>query len=228
MSDITIKGAAKVIKIYNVSRMEIEGLDISEVDLESKEDVKELFELVNDFVDTGEIDAFEPPIEIEGVDPDECVIEVNQKRYYSDELQLKNSPIMDLLAPIQESEEGELFYIRSFEGDGVWDFDADTSDLQDKNLSIEYVDCSVLFDQYDILREGYLDLICDTLLPRTLNIEAVALEVSDFVFHPQQVYGQLYIAKKDPVADIMVLQKVDFGGRSLVDADFNVDDFEEN
>ncbi len=224
---ISIKGAAKVIKIYNVGRMDIEGLDISEIDLESKEDVRELFELVNDFVDTGEVDAFEPPIEIEGVDADECVIEVNQKRYYSDEIQLKNSSIMDLLAPIQESEEGELFYIRSYEGDGVWDFEVDT-EASSENIAVEYVDCSLLFDQYDILREGYLDLICDTLLPRSLSIDGVEAEVSEFIFHPQQVYGQLYIAKKDPVADIMILQKVDFGGRSLVDADFNLDDFEEN
>ena len=228
MSDITIKGKAKVIKIYNVSRMEIEGLDISEIDLESKEDVRELFELVNDFVDSGEVDAYEPPIEIEGVDPDECVIEIDQKRYYSDELQLKNSPIMDLLASIQESEENELFYIRSFEGDGVWDFEADMERLEKKSVSIEYVDCSLFFDQYDILREGYLDLICDTLLPRTLSVDKAVVEISEFIFHPQQVYGQLYISKKDPVADIMILQKVDFGGRSLVDADFNVDDFEEN
>ena len=208
--------------------MEIEGLDIAEVDLDSKEDVRELFELVNDFVESGEVDAFEPPVEIEGVDADECSVAVGDQKYYSDELQLQNSDILQLLSSIQECEEGEVFYIRSYEGDGVWEFDVDAENIDGRKVKIGYVDCSILFDQYDILREGYLDLICDTLLPRTIAYEDASIELSEFNFHPQQVFGQLYIAKKDPIADIMVLQKVDFGGRSLVGADMNVDDFEEN
>ena len=228
MGDIVVRGAAKIIKVYNVSRMEIEGLDISEIDLDSREDVRELFELVNDFVDTGEVDAYEPPIEIEGVDADECSISVGDKIYYSDEIVLKNSNIVELLSAVQECEEGEVFYIRSYEGDGIWEFDVDAEDVDASKISIGYVDCSVLFDQYDVLREGYLEIICDTLLPKSLSYDSAAVELSEFTFHPQQLFGQLYIAKKDPIADIMILQKVDFGGRSLVDADINVDDFEEN
>ena len=228
MAVVSVKGAAKVLRVYNVSRMEIEGLDISEFDLESAEDVRELFELVNDFVETGEVEAFEPPVELNGVDPDECTIEIDGKRYTTDEVTLWNENIMDLLSNIQEAEVGDLFYIRSMEGDGLWDIDSDAEEIDPSKLAIGYVDCSVMFDQYDVLREGYLDFICDTILPEHMKYEDAMFELKDFVFFPVQVYGQLYVVVKDPVEDVKLLQKVDFGGRLLAGTDFIVDDFEAN
>ncbi len=228
MAAVSIKGAAKVIRIYNVSRMEIEGLDVSEYDLTSAEDVKELFEIVNDFIETGEVEAFEPPIEINGVDPDECTIEIDKKRYTSDEVTLHNENILELLRSVQEAEVGDLFFIKSFEGEGLWDFESDLTTLEPQKLGIGYVDCSVMFDQYDILREGYLDVICDTLLPEHLFYDGAMFTLSDFVFHPAQVYGQLYVVKEDALGEVKLLQKVDFGGRLLAGTDFIVDDFEAN
>ncbi len=228
MGVISIKGAAKVVRLYNVTRMEVEGLDVEDYDLESKEDVRELFERVTEFVETGEVEAFEPPLELQGVDPEECTIKVAEKTIYPDEITLKNQSIVDLLQEIQESEEGEVYYIQSLEGDGLWDIDAEEENIDPSTLSIGYVDCSVLFDQYDILREGYLDVICDTILPPTIKAGDIAMEVEDFVFHPVQVYAQLYEVKSDPVTGVKILQKVDFGGRFLAGADFLVDDFEEN
>lgn len=228
MATITIKGAAKIVKIYNVTRMEIEGLDIEDVDLESKEDVKELFERVNEFVESAEVDAFEPPLVIEGVDPDDCCIKIDDTKCYSDEVTLKNYDITDLLAPIQNAQEGELFYIRSEEGDGLWDFESEGEIEDIASLSIGYLDCSIYFDQYDILREGYLDVICDTVLPRTISYNDMKIEFQELFFTPVQVYGQLYVVKIDPISETKILQKVDFGGRMLMDTDFIVDDFEEN
>ncbi|BCD67797.1 hypothetical protein [Nitratiruptor sp. YY09-18] len=228
MADISIKGAAKVIKLYNVSRLEMEGVEIDEFDLESAEDVKELFELVNEFVESGEADAIEPPLELQGVDPEECSIKVGDKTLYPDEITLKNANIIDLLQEIQDANEGEVYYIRSFEGDGVWDLESEEEIIDAQALSIDYVDCSILFDQYDLLREGYLDIICDTILPTNITYKGTKVEVEEFIFHPTQIYGQLYVVKKDPIEDINVLQKVDFGGRVLAGTDFIVDDFEEN
>ena len=228
MAVVSVKGAAKVIRVYNVSRMEIEGLDLSEFDLESAEDVRELFDLVNDFVETGEVEAFEPPVELNGVDPDECTIEIEGKRYTSDEVTLWNENIVELLSNIQEAKVGDLFYIRSLEGDGLWDIDSDAEHIEPSKLALGYVDCSVMFDQYDVLREGYLDIICDTILPEHIRYEDARFELKDFVFHPVQIYGQLYVVVKDPVEDVKFLQKVDFGGRLLAGTDFIVDDFEAN
>ncbi|SMC09923.1 hypothetical protein [Nitratiruptor tergarcus] len=228
MSQITIRGAAKSIKIYNVSRLEIEGLDVEDFNLDSKEDVKELFEMVNDFVETAEADSFEPPLTIDGIDPEECAIDIDGKKIYPDELELRNKNIITLLEPLQDANEGDIFYIRSYEGEGAWTLES-ADEIEDlTKLSIGYVDCSVMFDQYDVLREGYLDVICDTIIPGDTQYNGEKVEVSEFLFRPQQVYGQLYILKKDPIEDLKILQKVDFGGHSLVDADMDVDDFEAN
>ena len=228
MAEITIKGAAKVVKFYNVTRLEIEGLEIDEFDLESREDVRELFETVNDFVETGEADAFEPPMELRGVDPEECAIRVAEHTLYSDEVVLANENIVSLVESIQDAEEGEVFYVRSFEGEGVWNFESEGDIDEPKTLQLGYVDCSILFDQYDVLREGYLDTICDTILPEHISYKNQRIELSEFLFNPVQVYGQLYVVKKDPIEEVNILQKVDFGGRMLVGADFDVDDFEAN
>ncbi len=228
MGIISIKGAAKVVKFYNVTRMEIEGLDIEDYDLESKEDVKELFERVTEFVETGEVESFEPGIELQGVDPDDCTIKIGDKRIYPDEITLRNESIENLLSEIQECEDGEVYYIQSMEGDGLWDIDAENEQIDLSKLSIGYVDCSVYFDQYDLLREGYLDIICDTIMPTDIKEEGNTFEVEDFVFHPVQNYAQLYKVETDPISGVKILQKVDFGGRFLAGTDFIVDDFEEN
>ncbi len=225
---ISIAGKAKVAKIYNLARLEMEGVDFDEFDLESKEDVKELFEIVSDYVETAEADAIEAPQELHMADPDEVSIEIAGKKYYPDELVLKNQNIVELLSSIQEAKEGDLFYIVTMEGDGRWDIDCDTEEVAASDVALDYVDCSILFDQYDILKEGYLDVVCDTILPEKIEISGVQTELEEFFFEPIQMYGQLYVVKKDPVADINVLQKVDFGGRKLAGTDMDVDDFEEN
>ena len=225
---ISIGGKAKIAKIYNLARLEMEGVDFDEYDLESKEDVKELFEIVSDFVETAEADAIEPPQELHMADPDEVSIEIAGKKYYPDELRLNNQNIIELISLIQEAKDGELFYIVTMEGDGRWDIDCDTEEADTSSVALDYVDCTILFDQYDILKEGYLDVVCDTILPEKIQIDNVQTELQEFVFEPVQIYGQLYVVKKDPLANINVLQKVDFGGRKLAGTDLNIEDFEEN
>ena len=228
MRTIDVGGSASVIKLYNVTRLEMEGVDLEDVDLASREDVAQLFELVNDFVETGEADAIEEPIEIRGADPDECVIKVEGKRLLPDEITLYNVKIDDLLAPIQDAEVGDIYYIRSMFGDGEWIIESDLDELDISKLGIGYTDCSLYFDQYDVLREGYLELICDTILPEKIVYDGEAIfELAEFVFDPVQVWGQLYKVVEDP-AGVKVLQKIDYGGRMLAGTDFIVDDFDEN
>lgn len=225
MGVIKIKGAAKVAKLYNVTRLEMEGVDFSEYDLENAEDVRELFEIINDFVETGEADAIEPPLEIQGADPDESAIAIGEKNYYSDELTLKNIKLEELLEPIQEAEVGDIYYIRTLEGDGQWLIESE-DEVKPEDVEIGYVDCSLYFDQYDVLREGYLEVICDTILPAKLSVKGQHVEVAEFIFDPIQVFGQLY--KVVEVDGVKVLERIDYGGRVLAGTDFIVDDFEAN
>ncbi|BAF70315.1 hypothetical protein [Nitratiruptor sp. SB155-2] len=226
--NVSVAGKAKIVKIYNLSRLEMEGMEWDEFDLESAEDVKELFEIAREYVESSEADILEPPQEIHCADPDESSIEINSKTYYTDDVTLKNESVVDLVSSIQEAEVGDIFFVVAQEGDGRWDLEVDVESAQPNEVEFGYVDCSLLFDQYDILREGYLDVVCDTLLPERLKVDDAPVQLQDFVFHPVQSYGQLYIVKKDPVGDIKVLQKIDYGGRMLSGTDMIVDDFELN
>ncbi len=226
MSSVAIRGAAKVAKIYNLTRLEIEGIDFSEFDLQNKEDVQELFERVSELVESGEADVFEPPLQIRGVDPDECTIQIEQKTLYPDEITLRNAKITEILEDLQNAEPGDVYYILSMDGDGEWIIESDLDHIDPKELSLDYLDCSLYFDQYDILREGYLDLICDTILPERISYKEARFELSEFNFEPMHIFGQLYEVQE--VDGLKVLQKVDFGGRMLSGTDYIVDDFEEN
>ncbi|MRJ02469.1 MAG: hypothetical protein GXO19_00920 [Epsilonproteobacteria bacterium] len=227
MGVIMVKGSAKVVKLYNVSRLEMEGVDWDNYDMGSQEEIRELFELINDFVEGGEADALEPPLELRGVDPDDCLIRVGEGTVYPDEVTLFNLNITDLLHSIQEADLHDIYYIRSMEGDGQWLLEVE-GEVEREKLSLDYVDCSIYFDEYDVLREGYLDTICDTLLPERLKVGESPAQVAEFIFDPIQVYGQLYRVVEDPVSGVKVLQKIDYGGRMLAGTDFIVDDFDAN
>ncbi len=226
-ADIKVRGATKVIKFYNVTRMEIEGLDFENFDLEQKEDVEELFELINEFVESGEVDIYEPPLTIKGVDPDECTLEIGQKSYYPDEITLKNIDINELLSPIQDATIGDIYYVVMMEGDGTFLFESEDEQIAMEKFACGYVDCSVYFDQYDVLREGYLDLLCDKVLPEKMTYPQ-KIELSEFDFEPIQSYGQLYRVIKDPIEDVKILERINYGGKRLVGANMDVDDFEAN
>ncbi len=225
MGTIKIKGAARVAKLYNISRLEMEGVDFSEFDLDNAEDVKELFEIVNDYIETGEADAIEPPLEIQAADPDESAIVIEGKNYYSDEVILRNIKLDELLQPLQEAQGGDIYYVRSMEGDGEWLLESE-DEVNVEDFSIGYVDCSLYFDQYDVLREGYLELICDTLLPTKVGVKDQKVEVAEFIFDPVHIFGQLY--RVVDVYGVKVLERIDYGGRVLAGSNFIVDDFEAN
>jgi len=231
--NLTIKGDAKIVKIYNVTRLDIEGLDLNSYDLEVKEDVKELFEIVNDFVETGEADVYDMHSEIHGLDPESCrfkLYDTTQKEFVLDEAVLKNITPQELLKDVQNAQIGEIFYIKSFEGEALWDFDSDIEekDIDPSNFEIGYIDCSYDMDQYDVFKEGVYDLICDTVNTDYIRYKKEKFELVDFVFHPNHIFGQLYIVKEDPIAQTKVLQKVEFGGVRLAGTDLDISDIENN
>ena len=231
--NLSIRGDAKLVKIYNVSRLDIEGIDLDSYDLEVKEDINELFEIVNDFVETGEADVYEGHLEIHGVDPESCkfkLFDTKEKEFVLEEATLKNIKIDDLLKDIQNANVGDIFFIKSFEGEALWDFDSDieTDEIDPKNFEIGYIDCLDGHDQYDVFKEGIYDLLCDTVSTDYIRYNGEKFELLDFVFHPVQIFAQLYVVKEDPLGETKVLQKVEFGGKRLAGTDLDVDDIENN
>ncbi|WP_200762419.1 hypothetical protein [Nitrosophilus alvini] len=219
--NLSIAGRAKLVKFYNLSRLEIEGLDISQLDLEQKEDIEEFFEKVLEFTETGEAEAYEPPLEVHGCDTEICTIKLKNTEEYvlsADEITLKNIHIDEILKDIQHAKEGDIYFVKCFEGDALWDFDSDyEGEVDPSKFKIGYIDCTIDIDQYEALSAGYYDILCDIIYTDYIEYDNSMFELVDFVFHPMKIYAQLYIVKKDPVTGLNILEKVDFGGRMISD-----------
>lgn len=114
---LSIRGEANIIKFYNISRLEIENFDISSYDLESKEDLRELNEIVNDFIESGEADEYDIHKEIHGVDPETCELKITngeEKILSLDDITLKNVDLEKILSDIANAGIGEALRCRGF------------------------------------------------------------------------------------------------------------------
>jgi len=226
MSNITIKGHAKIVKIYNLS--EFDSLEIDNFDLSSKEGVDELYNYLNELTDIGEADSESSTVTINGLDADDATIVVDNQELSVDDLILKNENLKHIITDIEHAKEGDLFFIKTLEGEGTWYLKSDKDIKKVNDIYLEYADCSTMFDQFDLLREGYLDFICDTILPETISYKGVHIELDEFYLNPTQSYGELYILKKELISKSKILERITDSGRVLAGTDFDVDDIEAN
>jgi len=171
--------------------------------------------------------------EIHGINPETCKFKLTnseEKDLFLDNITLKNIKIENLLRNIQEAEIGDIFFIKTFEGEALWDFDSDieTNSVEPQSLEVGYIDCSIEHDQYDLFREGLYDLLCDTVSTDYIRYSGEKFELLDFVFHPAHIFVQLYVVREDPIAETKFLQKVEFDGIRLAGTDLDVSDIENN
>ncbi len=224
MALVTLRGNARVVKFYNLSV--IDELEIENYDLASQEDVKEVLERAAELVEEGEIEAVASPLELNVLSPEGAEAEVDEEPSEIEDITLTNKELDDVLEELQEAEIGDVFYVYSLEGEGNWDIDVDSDNIDLKEAEIDYIDCSAYFDQFDVLREGYLDLLCDTMIPESLRIKDIPTELKDFYLDSTQEYGELYVVRDSD--GVKVLERIPNSGRFLAGTDCNVDDLLEN
>ena len=162
-------------------------------------------------------------MEVHGCDSERCTIKITnsqQKVFSVEEVELKNIHIDEILKDIQRAESGEIYFVKCFEGDALWDFDSDFEGEPDPaKLKIGYIDCTIDIDQYEALSSGYYDMLCDMIYTDYIEYENSRFELVDFVFHPMKIYAQLYVVRKDAVTGSNILEKVDLGGRMITDVE---------
>lgn len=225
MSTIRIEGNVKIVKIYNVSR--VNGVEDEAYELNSRDNIVEALDSLNELVETGEAEAEGEVATINSLEADECKIAVDDQEISLDSIVLKNENIKHILADLEHFKENELFFVKTFEGKGTWDFTSDKDVKKLDAITLKYIDCAAVFDEFDILKEGYLELVCDTLLAETISLHGVDIEMDQFYLDPSQEYGELYIAKKDLISNTKVLERVS-ERKVLAGTDMNLDDCEEN
>jgi len=155
MAQLIVRGEIDNLNFYNLTT----GLKTLNPDSEYK--IEEIYEVVTDLVESGELDALVLPQEIKMTSLDNLELEIDGEILENSDIKLKNAEVESLL-DLSQTQEGELFLLRHYKGDGEYSYEVEDS-FNIENLSFDYIDCSQEFDQFDILRESYLADFCDTV-----------------------------------------------------------------
>jgi len=221
MAQLIIRGEIDNLSFYNITT------GVKSLNPDSNYKIEELYEVVSNLLESGELDALLLPQELKLISVENLNIELNEEILDNSSLILKNSDLNSLV-DISIYEEGMVFLIRHYRGDGEYIFEDIEDDFDISSLGFEYIDCSQELDQYDILRESYLESFCDSIIADSIKYRDEPLEFDEFIFDPQLVKDELYIVKRDPINGLNFLEKLDIGGNRLFGTDCDVDDFERN
>ena len=218
-----IEAEGKKIGFYKLNRLEIEGLEIDpDTDFE-EESIKELFETVNGYIESGELDELDASVTFTTFDPETARIVLDadgleEVEVSLDDLTLQNIDVDKKLALLEKSKIGDIFFVRTEVGDAYWDLGGEGEEAFTlQNVKLGYLDCAESHDQYEILRESYYDTLCDTVLPEEAYYNDKKLELDEHVLRTRQVYGELYVVRQELPGREKIFQKVSLEEKMRLD-----------
>ena len=213
---VHIDAAAKIFRLFDLKQLMGEAdLDLSSFDLTQSDEAARLYRRVTEFVETGEIGAYDDILlHVHGIDPEVCEITLKngvQTAVSTDEIVLKNQSLSTLTEQMNQMEEGSILLATLTSGDAAWDFESDieTADIDPSCFTLGYYDCSKEMDQYNVLENALFESLCDMLSTDEIAYDGKELQLADFVLHPKQVYGQLFVVRTLTDTDTRVLTRID-------------------
>jgi len=217
-------GAAKV-GLYNLDQLELEGIESDAYDLNDRDDLLRYIEDVDALVESQELDLLEAASVVVGANPEEVeVLGVSvdggeEQEIGYDALTLKNLSPADPLGVIDRAELGEVFYLRSEEGRGIWDLvtESEESDFSPEKITMGYYDCGQGLDTYELLAESYYDYLCDTFVPAECDYAGSRFEIDNFDYKPSLISGSLYRVVLDPDSGEKTLERLPCPPRIFLD-----------
>ena len=223
---IVIEGDISIVSLSNVGSFEEFNLDSEEINEESE--IKSIMEEIDAYAQSGELDIMTDVCTYKVMNGEDitylaCADEESEEKEISiDTFKLTNKtlkPIKDLL---EQASTGDIIYLRKEQGKANILLNLEISN-SDEVMSFSYFDCSTELDEYDLLRESYYDVVCDTFLLESLKTETNKATTENFVFEPQIIYGELYKVVENEEG-IKSLQKIEFPGYYFQDAQRNIDE----
>lgn len=221
---VHIDGKAKIFRLFDLRQLLGETeIDPMAIDVADSDEVEKLYETVSEFVETGEVGAYDDMLfHMHGIDPEICEITLQNGQDHVvtlDEVTLKNQPMEKLSKTLHRFEEGEMFLVTMTTGDATWDFESDieTDRSDPAKLTMPYYDCSEEMDQEALRSTALYELLCDTVSTDGIHYGRKPLELSDFVLHPKRVYGQIFIVRRLLGSDVKVLERIDPPNADLQD-----------
>ena len=208
---VILDADTKVVTLSNIS-----GLDDLEgvlEDLNEEFDISMAMERINEFAESGELDAASDVLRFSLVNPEEiesltCEEGEEQRDVSLEEFVLEHETPQSVQDFIESLREGDVVYLRKESGPAHFEIVVE-SEKENAKIAFGYFDCSGEYDFYDLLDESYLDAVCDSVLPEQVHVEEGAGRVDVFDFEPQVVYGTLYRVITDPQSGIKMLERVE-------------------
>ncbi len=209
-----IEGEGKKIGFYKLNRLEMEGVEIdADTDFEEM-DIKELFENINAYIESGELDELDSSQTLTVVDPENATLTLDadgleEVEISLDDVTLENLNVDKKLKLLEKSKIGDVFFVRSEVGDAYWDLAGEgepTFSIQ--NVKLGYLDCSESHDQYDLLRDSYYEFLCDLVVPEVAYYNDEKLELEEHILRTRQVFGDLYIVRQELPGREKIFQRV--------------------
>ena len=220
-----IEATTNKVGIYNLDRLDLEGIDSAGYNLEDREDLERFMDDVDALVGSGEFEELDDAEVVTVIDP-EGIEEMTlsdekglEESIGTDAFTLTNLSTLGRLECLEKAEEGNIFYFRSERGEGFFDCSTETEDEQADpgKLQMGYFDCSESLDTYDLLRESYFEYLCDTMVPAKLTYGENAFNMDQFVFKPTFIQGALYRITVEPDSGLKVLERLPCPPRIFLD-----------
>ncbi len=209
-----IEGEGKKIGFYRLNRLEMEGLEIDPDADFDEESIKELFDTVNGYIESGELDLLDSSMKLTAIDPEtvRMVLDVDgleEREISLDDITLRNIDVDRKLTLLESAKVGDIFFVRTETGEAYWDFNGESEGaFSPHNIKLGYLDCSESHDQYDILRESCYDFLCDLVLPEEADYNDEKLELEEHILRTGQVYGELYVVREELPGHRKIFQRI--------------------
>ena len=214
---VHIDAKAKIFRLFDLRQLMGEAdLDLSEIDLSQSDEIQNLYDRVMEFVETGEVGAYDDMLfHLHGIDPEICEITLQngeEKVVSTDDITLKNESVAsELQKKLERYAPGSLFLATLTTGDAAWDFmgDGEPEKVDPAKLTMRYVDCSEEADTYEIIAGALYEDLCDVLSTDNIRYARQPLELQDFVLHPKHLFGKLFVVRKALESSARVLERID-------------------
>jgi len=181
---MVIRGDSNIVKVYDLTPF----VDLQNYDLEDAKERERFEDMVVSFIDTGEADDLDIPIDLIGVEPDGAQIEIEEDIYSSEDITYKNRNVNELI--LDTFKTGDIVLVLRASGDGYFEYDENP---KIDELQIGYTACDIELPESPIY-----SFFCDLMLPDDVRVGDKKLDIVASNFYPKDtMIAEVYVVRYD-------------------------------
>ncbi len=202
-----LEGEAYEITLSNLK--DLNGLDFEIEDINEEFDISYAFEQIDALSDSYEIDLATDLLKFKLINPEDISLlelqtDDETKELTLDEFKLKPKDLSSVNKFLKSTKVGDLIYFKKSVGSIVVDYKSCNS-----HFTFNYIDCTNILDQYQILANSFYDELCDSIIINELKCSNRKVNIDYYNMKPKLIYAKLYKVIFDEISKKKVLEKLD-------------------